>query len=68
MRKTYDWSKFYPAKFRLICIEDEYGVSWVFQKRKFIFFWAEHARCHKYDTSQILLTSYRQLYEKRGYL
>jgi len=64
--KKYDWANFYPRKFRLICVDAEDGPQWVFQHRVLFFFWREHARCHRYDTAQILLAHYRVHYEKEG--
>jgi len=64
----YQWRDFYPAKFRLIHKKIGSDSYWVFEKRKFIFFWCEFSRCKTYQTSQVLMSYYRKKYEERGKL
>lgn len=64
----YQWKDFYPAKFRRICKNIGGDTYWVFEKRKFIFFWREYSICKTYQTSEVLMSYYRDKYEKRGKL
>lgn len=68
MKFKFDWKKFYPARFRLVCVKDECGTAWVFQKRFLLVFWREYSRVLRYETAMKLLDVYRSTYEERGYL